>query len=95
VLERMEADLGANLATLAAESGYSRAQFLRSFRAATGQTPHHYVMELRLAKAQAMISNKSIPLIDIAAACGFSSHAHLATAFRSKFGLAPSTRRGG
>jgi AraC family transcriptional regulator len=95
VLERMEADLHADLATLATESGYSRAQFLRSFRAATGQTPHHYVTELRLAKAQAMICNRSIPLIDIAAVCGFSSHAHLSTAFRSKFGLSPSTYRRG
>ena len=52
VLERMQEDLSANLnlATLAAESGYSRAHFLRTFRAATGQTPHHYLMELRLRK---------------------------------------------
>jgi AraC family transcriptional regulator len=97
VLERMQADLSANLnlATLAAESGYSRAHFLRTFRAATGQTPHHYLMELRLAKAQALISNRSRPLIDIAAACGFSSHAHLTTAFRSRFGSSPSTYRRG
>jgi AraC family transcriptional regulator len=97
VLERMQADLSTNLnlATLAAESGYSRAHFLRTFRAATGQTPHHYLMELRLAKAQALISNRSMPLIDIAAACGFSSHAHLTTAFRSRFGLSPSTYRRG
>jgi AraC family transcriptional regulator len=93
----MQADLSANLnlATLAAESGYSRAHFLRTFRAATGQTPHHYLMELRLSKAQALISNRSMPLIDIAAACGFSSHAHLTTAFRSRFGSSPSTYRRG
>jgi AraC family transcriptional regulator len=97
VLERMQADLSANLnlATLAAESGYSRAHFLRTFRAATGQTPHHYLMELRLSKAQALISHRSMPLIDIAAACGFSSHAHLTTAFRSRFGLSPSAYRRG
>jgi transcriptional regulator GlxA family with amidase domain len=32
-----------DLATLAAENGYSRAQFLRMFLAATGQTPHLYL----------------------------------------------------
>ena len=97
VLDRMQADLSANLnlATLAAECGYSRAHFLRSFRAATGQTPHRYLMGLRLAKAQALISNRSLPLIDIAADCGFSSHAHLTTAFRSRFGLSPSKYRRG
>jgi len=95
VLERMRADLSANLdlAMLAAETGYSRAHFVRMFRATTGQTPHHYLTGLRLAKAQALIDGRSIPLIDIAAACGFSSHAHLSTAFRSRFGVSPSVYR--
>jgi AraC family transcriptional regulator len=97
VLERMRADVSANLdlATLAAESGYSRAHFLRSFRAATGQTPHRYLIELRLEKARTLVASKSVSLIDIAAACGFSSHAHLTTAFRSRFGVAPSAYRRG
>jgi AraC family transcriptional regulator len=97
VVELMQTDLSANLnlATLAAESGYSRAHFLRMFRAATGQTPHQYLIELRLAKAQAMIAGRSMRLIDIAAACGFCSHAHLTTAFQAKFGLSPSAYRRG
>ena len=97
VLERMRADVSAkiDLATLAAESGYSRAHFLRTFRAAMGQTPHRYLLELRLTKAQALIANRSMPLIDIALACGFSSHAHLTTAFRSRFGSSPSEYRRG
>jgi len=95
VLDRMEADVAANLdlATLAAETGYSRAHFLRTFRAATGQTPHRHLMELRLAKARDLMASSSLPLINIAAACGFSSHAHLTTAFRSRFGLTPSAYR--
>ena len=97
VLERMRAGVTANLdiATLAAESGYSRAHFLRSFREATGQTPHRYLLELRLEKARKLVASKSMSLIDIAAACGFSSHAHLTTAFRSRFGVAPSAYRRG
>ena len=97
VLDRMRVDLSetVDLATLAAETGYSRAHFLRMFRAATGQSPHRYLLELRLAEAQALIASRSIPLIDIAAACGFSSHAHLTTAFRSRFGVTPSAYRRG
>jgi AraC family transcriptional regulator len=97
VLERMQADLSSNidLATLAAEIGYSRAHFLRTFRAATGQTPHRYLLELRLTKAQALIASRLMPLIDIALACGFCSHAHFTTAFRSRFGLSPSAYRRG
>jgi AraC family transcriptional regulator len=97
VLDRMRADLSNNvdLATLAAETGYSRAHFLRMFRAATGQSPHRYLLELRLAEAQALIASQSIPLTDVAAACGFSSHAHLTTAFRSRYGVTPSAYRRG
>jgi len=95
VLEYMRANLTANLdlATLAAQTGYSRAHFLRTFRAATGQTPHRYLIELRLEKARALVASRSMPLIDIAAECGFSSHAHLTTAFRSRFGVGPSAYR--
>jgi AraC family transcriptional regulator len=88
VLERTRANLSGNLdlATLAAETGYSRAHFLRTFRAATGQTPHRYQLELRLEKARALIAARGRvrPLIDIAAECGFSSHA--------QFGLSNPTR---
>ena len=95
VLDRMQAGLSENvdLAILATESGYSRSHFLRMFRAATGQSPHRYLLELRLAEAQALIASRSMPLTDIALACGFSSHAHLTTAFRSRFGVTPSTYR--
>lgn len=69
--------------TLASESGYSRAQFLRMFRVAIGQTPHRYLLELRLEKARGLMASR-MRLADIASVCGFSSHAHLTTAFRTK-----------
>ena len=95
VVERMQVGLATNLSlrTLAAESGYSRAHFLRMFSATTGQTPHRYLLEMRLNKAHDMIANGSTPLSDVADACGFSSQAHLSTAFRAKFGLAPGQHR--
>jgi AraC family transcriptional regulator len=95
VIEQMrqsfETDL--TLDSLAAESGYSRAHFLRMFRAATHQTPHQYLLNLRLENAVQMMRERSTPLIDIAVACGFSSHAHFTNVFRSKFGMLPSQYR--
>jgi transcriptional regulator GlxA family with amidase domain len=38
------------------------------FRAATGDTPHRYLLHLRVKKAQAMMKNKKTHLIDIALA---------------------------
>ena len=97
VIDRMEAGLDSDLtlAALATESGYSRAHFARMFKAATGQTPHRYLLELRLARAQSMLTDRASSLTDIALACGFSSHAHLSTAFRARFGVAPSAWRRG
>jgi AraC family transcriptional regulator len=95
VLERMNSEFSTDLglATLAAESGYSRAHFLRMFRAATTQTPHKYLLNLRLENAVRMMKERSTPLVDIAVACGFSSHTHFTKAFRSRFGVLPSQYR--
>jgi AraC family transcriptional regulator len=94
VLERMHdliADL--DLQTLAAESGYSRSHFLRMFEAATGLTPHRYLLQLRLERAQELMRKRSTSLIDIAALCGFSSHAHMSRVFRQLLGVTPSQYR--
>lgn len=73
VVERMEADLGTDLdlKTLAVESGYSISHFLRMFQAAMGCTPFRYVSQLRVKRAQAMMSNKNMRLIDVALECWF------------------------
>jgi AraC family transcriptional regulator len=94
VLERMHdlvADL--DLQTLAAESGYSRSHFLRMFEAATGLTPHRYLLQLRLERVQELMRKGSTSLIDTAALCGFSSHAHMSRVFRQLLGVTPSQYR--
>jgi AraC family transcriptional regulator len=95
VLERMHVELDSDLSlsTLAAEAGYSRAHFMRMFKAAMGVTPHSHLLELRLRRAQEMVASRSAALIDIALECGFCSHAHFSAAFSRRFGLAPSLYR--
>jgi AraC family transcriptional regulator len=97
VLDRMEAEVDSDLTLtlLAEESGYSRTHFLRMFRGVTGQSPHRYLLELRLKKAESMLASRSFSLVDIALACGFSSHAHFSTAFRSRYGSSPAAYRRG
>jgi AraC family transcriptional regulator len=82
-----------DLETLSAESGYSRNHFLRLFNAATGSAPHQYLLRLRIDKAQTMIRNHSVNLLDVALACGFSSHAHFSKVFRKVLGITPSQFR--
>jgi len=95
VVERIKSEFATDLSltALAAESGYSRAHFLRMFRAATGQTPHQFLLAQRLDNAVQMMKVRSVPLIDIAVACGFSSHTYFTKVFRSRFGILPSQYR--
>ncbi len=95
VMDRMQADLSRDidLHSLAKESGYSRGHFLRMFREATGITPHQYLLRLRLQEAQRMLREKSVKLVDIALACGFSSHTHMSRMFRQTIGVTPSEYR--
>jgi AraC family transcriptional regulator len=92
VLDRMRSGIHTtpDLKTLAAEAGYSQSRFLQMFRAATGTTPHQYLLDLKLEKVKELLAARKTSLIDIAAACGFSSHSHLSTAFRQRFGATPS-----
>jgi AraC family transcriptional regulator len=82
-----------DLETLALESGYSQSYFLQTFRAATGYTPHQYMIRLRLEKARSLIDSGTISLIDIALECGFCSHSHFTRAFRRIVGVTPSEYR--
>jgi AraC family transcriptional regulator len=82
-----------DLNTLAMQSGYSRNYFLRMFHTATGYTPHQYLIRLRLEKAKRLMDSGATSLVDIALACGFSSHSHFTRAFRQIVGVTPSEYR--
>ena len=91
IRDRIEAELDTELSltSLAKESGYSRAHFLRMFRAATGLTPHQYVLERRLSTAQQLLRQSKMLLADIALKCGFSSQTHMNDVFRKRLGVTP------
>jgi AraC family transcriptional regulator len=95
VLDRMKADFASDLdlKTIAAESGYSRSHFLRTFRASMGYSPHQWLTRLRVEEAKALLQNASSSLTDIALQCGFSSHAHFSGMFRQIVGVVPSEYR--
>lgn len=95
VRKKIEANLDADLSlqSLAEESGYSRAHFLRLFREATGLTPHQYVLSLRLKRAQDQLRQKGSSIIDVAASCGFSSQSHMTSLFRQRLEMTPGEYR--
>jgi len=97
VRSKVEANLDSDLSleSLAAESGYSRAHFLRMFRAATGLTPHQYIMDLRLKRAQERLRQANSSIVDVALACGFSSQSHMTSVFRRQLDTTPGEFRRG
>lgn len=94
-LDFIEANLGrhitlANIAHAAAMSPY---HFTRAFRATMGITPVRYVWARRMVMAKIMLRNKSIPIAEVAFACGFSDQSHFTTAFRMGTGVTPGEYR--
>jgi AraC-like DNA-binding protein len=77
------------LATLAEVVGLSKMYFAAQFRAATGCRPHEYILRKRIERAQQMLLDTAEPLVSVALAVGFQSHAHFSTVFKRFSGLSP------
>ncbi len=82
-----------SLGDLAAEAGVSKFHFTRLFRAATGLTPHGFLVELRLDAGRALLTTTDLSVAVIAARCGFARAAYFGTAFTRRFGAAPTAFR--
>lgn len=81
-----------DIPTLAARVGLSERTFYRKFVAATGQTPAHFVENVRLDAARALLA-ADLPLKTIAARTGIRSVTRLNDAFERRFGIKPSLFR--
>jgi AraC family transcriptional regulator len=78
---------------LASVAGLSRGHFSRAFHAATGESPHQFIVARRLAEARQRLDEGAGDLAQIAIQTGFSSHAHLTTAFGQAYGVTPQAYR--
>ncbi|MEU0796681.1 helix-turn-helix domain-containing protein [Amycolatopsis sp. NPDC005961] len=81
------------VAELARRSGLGERTFLRRFSAATGTTPHRWLTERRLDRAQALLEEGRLSVEDIATACGYASAAALRHQFSRLRGTSPTSYR--
>jgi len=81
------------VADLAALTGMSVGRFTLCFRASTGVPPHQFVITRRVEAAMGLLRGSSMPMAEVAAACGFSSQQHMATLMRRLMQVAPSAVR--
>ena len=95
VAEHIDNRLGERIAVadLAEIAGVSQAHFSRAFLAASGETPHRFILARRLAWVRGQLDDGAENLAQLAARAGFSSHAHMSTAFRQAFGVSPREHR--
>ncbi|MFE0452791.1 helix-turn-helix domain-containing protein [Streptomyces sp. NPDC058914] len=81
------------IADLAAAASLSVSQFTRQFRASTGQSPHQYVLGLRLDHACRLLRTGTAPIGQVAVECGFSHQEHLTRVMRARLGTTPAVLR--
>ena len=73
--------------------GLSRRQLERLFQRYLQCVPTRYYLELRLERARQLLLQTSMPIVDIALACGFISAPHFSKCYRDTFGLPPRDER--
>jgi transcriptional regulator of acetoin/glycerol metabolism len=91
VREYVDAHLGESmdLAELASIAGLSVFHFARQFKQSAGVTPHSYLVQRRVERAQDLLARTDLALSEIAVAAGFSDQSHLARHFRQMLGTTP------
>jgi AraC family transcriptional regulator len=95
VLEYIDAGLqeNLNLLELSSLAAMSKHHFLRTFKHATGLTPHQYILGRRLRRAAMALRTTQTPIARIAADEGFGDLSTFNHTFRRVMGLTPSAFR--
>ncbi len=82
-----------SLDEVAALVSLSRRQVERLFRRHVGMVPSRYYLDLRLKRARALLLQTSMPIMEIAVACGFQSSQYFSQCYRNMMGRSPSAER--
>ena len=91
----MRASFGSAIALngVAREACLSPFHFHRSFRTFFGETPHQFVVRLRLDRAADQLRRTRYSITDVALSVGFESPAHFSRALKSRFECPPQSYR--
>lgn len=90
---RSNLDKQIGLKDLADCAGLSSSHFSFQFRASTYQTPHQYLLRLRIERSKELLTDFRLSILEVGLEVGFRNQQHFATVFRSQVGVSPSTYR--
>ena len=95
VVEFMHANLDKQigLKDLADCAGLSLSHFSFQFRASTNQSPHQYMLRLRVERSKELLRDSRLSVLDVGLEVGFRNQQHFATVFRNSVGVPPSVYR--
>jgi AraC family transcriptional regulator len=99
ILQRITGFVMANLtrrilvAEMALEVGLSPNRFAQAFSECTRQSPHQFVIALRLDRAAKLLRDSNLNLALVAHDCGFANQQHLCNSMRRVLGTTPSSYR--
>ena len=78
-----------NWEDLALQFGFSERSFLRHWQKNMTCSPKEYIIKLRFARAENMLSDSHLKISEIAAKIGYGSTESFINAFRKRYGLSP------
>src|SRR5246127_1189081 len=95
VIEFMHANMDKQigLKDLADCAGLSLSHFSFQFRASTNQSPHQYMLRLRIERSKELLTDSRLSVLDVGLEVGFRNQQHFATVFRNSVGVPPSVYR--
>lgn len=95
IIEYMEANIAEplQLVEIAEFVGLSRRQIERLFQQHMGRSPARYYLEIRLDRARHLLMQSTMPVVDVAIACGFISASHFSKCYREMYGKSPLQER--
>lgn len=95
IIELMESHLSEPLSLLeiADSVDLSRRQIERLFRQEMGRSPARYYLEIRLDRARHLLVQSSMPVVEVAVACGFVSASHFSKCYRELYNRSPQQER--
>ncbi len=92
-LLRAHLDGSVRLADLARECELSVSHFARAFKASFGMSPHRWLVQRRIERAQQLIAETDLPLAEVAVQSGFKDQAAFTRTFRRIVGMPPGSWR--
>ncbi len=86
-------DTPVTIEALSREVALSPYHLIRAFRRVYQQTPHQYLVGLRIARAKELLRDSDLSVTAICVAVGFESLGSFSTLFRKVAGISPSAYR--